>query len=60
MLLAVLGQGTIMSVATLAATTHSGLVNAQQQIKTFMQPQGTQSMTTNATNMTKQTALSDF
>ncbi|MGA7900132.1 MAG: hypothetical protein WA395_07375 [Nitrososphaeraceae archaeon] len=49
-----------MSVATLAATTHSGLANAQQQIKTLMQPQGTQSMTTNATNMTKQTALSDF
>ena len=33
MLLVVLGQGTIMSVATLAATAHSGLANAQQQNK---------------------------
>ena len=40
-----------MSVATLAATAHSVLANAQQQIKTLMKPQGTQTMATNATNM---------
>jgi pimeloyl-ACP methyl ester carboxylesterase len=49
-LLVLLGLGTIMSVATFAATAHYGLANAQQN-NTLIQPQGAQSMATNANNM---------
>jgi hypothetical protein len=48
-LLVLLGLGTTMSVATFSATAHFDLANAQQN-KTLMQPQGAQSMATNAAN----------
>ena len=50
MILAVLGVG-MMFIASLALPAHPGLVNAQQQNKTLMQPQGIQGMSANTTKM---------